>query len=110
MQLIFLVIQIILAISIIGTVLLQKTSGDGLGSLSGGSGISGNQIISGRTSANFLTKLTSILMVAFMINSLVLGNIVVREHHKKSSVENIKQHNNIDEKEAKSETQAPVSE
>ena len=56
MQLIFLVIQIILAVAIVGAILLQKNGGDGLGSLGGGGGISGNHIISGRTSANFLTK------------------------------------------------------
>ena len=35
MQLVFLIIQVILALAIIGTVLLQRTGGDGLGSLSG---------------------------------------------------------------------------
>lgn len=87
MQLIFLVIQVILAVAIIGSILLQKNGGDGLGSLGGGSGISGNNIISGRTSANFLTKATTFLMVFFMINCLVLGNMAVRQHNAKSVVE-----------------------
>ena len=108
MQLIFLVIQIILAISIIGAVLLQKTSGDGLGSLGGSSGMSGNQIISGRASANFLTKITTILMVAFMINCLVLGNLVVRQHHAKSSVE--KSHITKENAAKDEKPQAPVNE
>jgi preprotein translocase subunit SecG len=87
MQLVFLVIQVILAVAIIGTVLLQKTGGDGLGSLGGGGGISGNSIISGRASASFLTKATTVLMMAFMVNSLILGNLSVREHSVKSVIE-----------------------
>ena len=87
MQLIFLVIQIILAVAIIGTVLLQKNGGDSLGSLGGGGGMNGNSIISGRASANFLTKATTILMVLFMVNSLVLGNLAMHEHNSKSVVE-----------------------
>lgn len=87
MQLIFLVIQVILAVAIIGSILLQKNGGDGLGSLGGGGGISGNSIISGRTSANFLTKATTFMMVCFMVNCLILGNMAVRQHNAKSVVE-----------------------
>ena len=86
MQLIFLVIQIILAVAIIGAILLQKNGGDGLGSLGGG-GISGNSIISGRTTASFLSKATAFLMACFMINCLILGNMAVRTHYAKSVVE-----------------------
>lgn len=87
MQLIFLVIQVILAVAIIGSILLQKNGGDGLGSLGGGGGISGHSVISGRTSANFLTKATAFLMVCFMVNCLILGNMAVRQHNAKSVVE-----------------------
>lgn len=87
MQLIFLVIQIILAVAIIGAILLQKNGGDGLGSLGGGGGISGNSIISGRTTASFLSKATAFLMACFMINCLILGNMAVRTHNAKSVVE-----------------------
>ena len=89
MQLIFLVIQIILAVAIIGMVLLHRTGGDSLGSLGGSSGLSGGNIISGRTSANFLTKATTILMIGFMVNSLILGNLAVRQYKSSSIVEKI---------------------
>lgn len=79
MQLVFLIIQMILAVAIIGAVLLQKNSGDGLGSLGGG-GMNGGNIISGRSTASFLTKATTILMFCFMANSLILGNLYVRKH------------------------------
>lgn len=85
MQLVFLIIQMILAVAIIGAVLLQKNSGDGLGSLGGG-GMNGGNIISGRSTASFLTKATTILMFCFMANSLILGNLYVRQHKSKSIV------------------------
>ncbi len=90
MQLIFLVIQIILAVAIIGTVLLQKNGGDGLGSLGGsGSAMSGGNIISGRASATFLTRATAVLMMCFMVNSLILGNLSVRQYKAKNIVEQV---------------------
>lgn len=88
MQLIFLVIQVILALAIIGAVLLQKNGGNGLGSLGGsGSSISGGNIISGRASASFLTRATTVLMACFMINSLILGNLSVRQYKPKNIIE-----------------------
>lgn len=88
MQLIFLVIQIILAVAIIGAILLQRGSGDGLANIGGGGGgISGNSIVSSRTSASFITKSTTFLVVCFMINSLILGNLSMKQHNVKSVVE-----------------------
>lgn len=109
MQLIFLVIQIILAIAIIGAVLLQKTGGDGLGNLGGGGGISGNSIVSSRTSANFFTKTTTFLVICFMLNSLILGNLAMREHKPKSIIEQTINQESTNNKE-KTESQVPVSE
>jgi|TARA_B110000503_G_C7022364_1_gene360366 preprotein translocase subunit SecG len=108
MQLIFLVIQIILAVAIVGSVLLQKNGGDGLGNLGGGSGISGGSIVSSRTTAGFLSKATMVLMFAFMVNSLVLGNLSVRDHTQKSVVEKVHNEKNAIKKQAA--PQVPVSE
>lgn len=109
MQLIFLVIQIILAVAIIGAVLLQRNGGDGLGNLSGGGGISGNSIISSRTSANFLTKTTTFLVICFMVNSLILGNLAMREHKPKSLVEQTINKESNENTAKRVETEAPVS-
>lgn len=69
---ILLVFHIILAITLIGIILLQKSSSDGLKGIGGG----GNDaIISSSSSANFMTKLTTILAIIFMVNSLILGNL-----------------------------------
>ena len=106
MQLVFLVIQIILAVAIIGTVLLQRNGGDGLGSIGGGVGMSGGNIISGRASASFLTRATTVLMICFMANSLILGNLSSREYKKKQVVEKI--HHKVAEE--KAAATAPISE
>ena len=74
---ILLVIQVIIAISMICVILLQRSSSDGLSGLSGGSS-GGNSLISGRTSANLLTKITSFLAIAFMANSLAMATITAR--------------------------------
>lgn len=92
MKLIFLVIQIILALSLIGVVLLQRTSTDGLSGLSGGG--SGNNIFSSRGSANFLTKTTSIIAILFMINCIILGNISSKELKTKSAFETVTKEDN----------------
>lgn len=82
-----LIIQIILAVMLIGSVLIQKTSSDGLSGLSSGSNLN---VFSSRSAANFLAKITAILAVLFMINSIVLGNITIKTARSGSSViENI---------------------
>lgn len=74
---ILLVIQVIIALAMICVILLQRSSSDGLSGLSGGSS-GGNSLISGRTSANLLTKTTSFLAIAFMANSLAMATITAR--------------------------------
>lgn len=71
MQLVFFVIQIIVAVLLVLVILMQKTSSDGLAGLGGGS----NNLMSSKASANFLTKLTIILAILFMSNSLILAKL-----------------------------------
>lgn len=70
MQLAFLTIQIVISILLISIILLQKTSSDSIGGLG-----ANNQMMSNRTTNNFLTKTTAIFALAFMINSIILANI-----------------------------------
>lgn len=98
MQLIFLVIQIILAVAIIGTILLQRNGVDGLSGLGGAGSIGGTSIISSRTTASFLSKATAFLMACFMINCLILGNMAVRAHNAKSVIEQVINSKQQDEK------------
>ncbi len=81
MENVFLVIHLLLALAMIGVVLLQKSEGGGLG-IGGGGGSGGGSggmggFLSGRGSANLLTRTTAVLAGLFMISSLgltILGN------------------------------------
>lgn len=64
-------------------ILLQKSSSDGMAGLSGGGG---NSILSGRASANLLTRATAILAICFMINSLTMAAITARSKGAASSI------------------------
>ena len=83
-----LTIHIILAFSIICSVLLQKSEGGGLGI--GGSGGSGGGFMTARGTANFMTKLTAILGACFFSTSILLAflsnsnnsSIIVKEVEK----------------------------
>jgi len=68
---VILVIHLLVAIALVGTVLLQRSEGGGLG-MGGGSGAGGG-FMSGRETANLLTRATGILAAVFMSTSLLLG-------------------------------------
>jgi preprotein translocase subunit SecG len=63
------VIHLIIAVALIGTVLLQKSEGGALGV--GGGGMSG--FMSGRSTANLLTRTTAVLAAAFFATSIALA-------------------------------------
>ena len=63
---VILVILLILALALIGVVLMQRSEGGGLG-IGGGGGV-----VSGRSAASALGKVTWILGVAFMAMSLIM--------------------------------------
>ena len=74
LQLFLLVLQIVIAVVMIILVLLQKSDGDSLGGIGGGSGGMG-AVISGKATANVLSKTTMILAAVFMLNCLILASI-----------------------------------
>ena len=65
----------ILVLFLILMVLVQRSSSDGLSGLGGGGG---NQFMTGRGTANFMTRTTAILAAAFMATSLILAVIASR--------------------------------
>lgn len=71
MYTVFLVLQIIVTLALVGLILVQRNDSDGLGSMGGGGG--GNAFMTGRGHANLLTRSTAILATIFMINSLWLA-------------------------------------
>src|SRR3954468_13730703 len=63
------VVHVFIAIALIGTVLVQKSEGGALGM--GGGGMSG--FMSGRSTANLLTRTTAILAACFFATSIALA-------------------------------------
>ena len=73
---VILVIHLLLAVGLVGVVLLQRSEGGGLGI--GGGGMSG--FMTGRATADLLTRTTAILATAFMATSLILAIMSAQEH------------------------------
>lgn len=71
MESVVLVIHLFLALAIIGFVLLQRSEGGGLGIGGGGGGLGG--LAGAQSTANFLSKATTYLAIAFFCTSLLLG-------------------------------------
>ena len=69
MEQIFLIVHLFIALALIGLVLIQRSDTDGFGLGSG----SGANFLSGRQSANLLTRATAIMATLFILNSLFLG-------------------------------------
>ncbi len=82
---VIIVIHLMVALALIGVVLLQRSEGGGLGiggSGGGGGGMSG--FLTGRGTANLLTRTTAILAAIFMVTSMVLT--IVAETTTSSSI------------------------
>ena len=77
MTILLLAVHILVAISLVGIILLQKSEGGALGM--GGGGMSG--FMTGRSTANLLTRVTAILAAAFMATSILL---VVRHNRERA--------------------------
>ncbi len=71
---VLLIIQILVALGIIGLVLIQHGKGADAGAAFGG-GASGT-VFGSKGSGNFLTKLTTVLAIVFFANSLMLAWLV----------------------------------
>ena len=80
MENLILIIDIILAILLIGAVLLQKSEGGALGL-----GASQDTFISSRSASNFLTKATAIIATLFIVTSILL-TIISKEKFSGTSV------------------------
>ena len=87
MENVVLTVHLLLALALIGVVLLQRSEGGGLGLGGGGGG--GGGIMSGRSAASALSKVTWVLAVAFIITSLGLTVIAARNSASGSVVDRI---------------------
>ena len=72
-----LVVHLIIAVTIVILVLLQQGKGSEMGAAFGGG--SSQSLFGARGSANFLSRITSTLVAAFFITSLVLAYLYTRQ-------------------------------
>ena len=88
---VLLVIHLMLAISMIGVVLLQRSEGGGLGIGGGGGGGGGGMggLLTGRGTANLLTRATAILAGCFMLTSITLTILASGSGERRSIVDEL---------------------
>ena len=80
MENLILILNIILAILLVGVILLQRSEGGALGL-----GASQDSFITSRSAGSFLTKVTAIIASLFIINSISL-TIISKEEFSSTSV------------------------
>lgn len=85
MTTVVLVIHLLIALALVGTVLLQRSEGGALG-IGGGGG--GGSLFSSRGAANMLTRTTAMLAVAFFVTSITL-TLLARNAHGPSAFEGV---------------------
>ena len=71
MYAILVVIHIFISLTLVITILMQSSKGGGLAGAFGGAGTSA--VFGGRGAASFLQKLTTTLVVAFMVVAILIG-------------------------------------
>ena len=94
-----LVLNIVLAVLLIGVILLQRSEGGALGL-----GVSQDNFISSRSASSFLTKTTAIIATLFIMTSIVLTIISKEEISSTSVLEK------VEEEKDSSEPEIPKSE
>jgi len=83
MIIILYVIHVLIALSLVGVVMLQKSEGGALGM--GGGGMSG--FMTGRSTANLLTRTTAILAAVFFATSILLVVLSNASHAPRSIID-----------------------
>ena len=82
MQTVILVIHLLIALALVGFILIQRSEGGALGMGGGGGGGAG--FMTGRATADFLTRTTAILAASFFITSMVLAILANDKSESKS--------------------------
>ena len=99
MENLILILNIILAVMLIGSILLQKSEGGALGL-----GASQESFISSRSAGSFLTKTTALIATLFIITSIILTILSKENLPTKSVLES------VEEEKTSSEPEIPKSE
>ena len=94
MENLFLIINIVLAVLLIGVILLQKSEGGALGL-----GVSQDSFISSRSAGNFLSRATGIIATIFIITSISITVLSQKQISTKSVLEEVEEMNKSSEPE-----------
>ena len=94
MESLILIINIILAILLIGVILLQRSEGGALGL-----GVSQDNFVSSRSASSFLTKTTAVIATFFIITSISLTVISKDEFTSTSVLEKVEEEKDSSEPE-----------
>jgi preprotein translocase subunit SecG len=86
---IILIIHIILAVLLIGSVLLQKSEGGALGIGSGS-----DSLMSSRSAGDFLSKFTTVIAILFIVTSISLTAMNKKNINKGSVLDKIEKKDN----------------
>ncbi|WP_419796789.1 MAG: preprotein translocase subunit SecG [Terasakiella sp.] len=78
---VLLVIHLILCLGLIILVLIQRSEGGALSGLGGGGGGGMSGLMTGRSTANLLTRATGLLAGGFMLTSLILSLLANAERN-----------------------------
>lgn len=78
MEIFLAVVLFIVTVAMIGIILIQKSEGQGLSGMAGGS--SSKSFMSARSGANILTHTTAILATCFFVICLLMATIASRTH------------------------------
>ncbi|MCH7863915.1 MAG: preprotein translocase subunit SecG [Proteobacteria bacterium] len=84
MTTVVLVIHLILAVALVGVVLIQRSEGGALG-MGGGGGMGG--FMTGRATADLLTRMTAFLAAGFMATSLTLAILASADRNSGSIID-----------------------
>jgi preprotein translocase subunit SecG len=84
MQTVIIVVHLMIVLALVGSVLLQKSEGGGLGIGGGG----GGGFLSSRGTSNVLTRTTAILAASFFATSLVLSILATMDRKPSSIIRN----------------------
>jgi preprotein translocase subunit SecG len=105
MQTLLLVVELLVAIALVGVVLLQRSEGGALGMGGGGSGLGG--LFSPRGASDTLTRTTVILAAIFFVVCLALNLMVRFAHREASPLDSSAQSTKITEPAQKAPPKAP---
>ena len=80
MSAVLLIVHLLIAIALVGIILLQRSEGGALGIGGGG----GGGLMTGRASANLLTRVTAFLAAGFIATSLLLAIVAANRTEPRS--------------------------